>query len=269
MLQDPISRRRIEVLDSLLDVKLGEFDKQYLSGLRNAIKQLEERWARIQLTLEESRGKLAGLPKPESGTHSTSSFAGPPTPTSSECRPTATDSSFTLSMELRGIDMAAAEREADLEEEQGEDDPSWTTVIPRHKKSQLPVTTEVCKTASSTTAVIASTPNKPLIVTVAAKKPSVASAPVRKSALVTPSAKSTAPSNTSNKGNYVQAPAIPGIENVVESRGHRLQILKNELRTKETPKLIDVDPDGEAVRRLDPRPCQCGEKSRGLTCTDD
>jgi hypothetical protein len=27
------------------------------------------------------------------------------------------------------------------------------------------------------------------------------------------------------------------------------------LRMKGTPKLIDVEPDGDAVRRLDPRPC--------------
>jgi hypothetical protein len=45
-------------------------------------------------------------------------------------------------------------------------------------------------------------------------------------------------------------------ENVVERRGRRLQVHKNELRVKEdNNKLVKVDPDGMAVRSLDPRPC--------------
>jgi hypothetical protein len=243
--------QRLEALDKLFDTKWQEFEAKNLVRLRDALHQVDERWTRIERALKgwdsvnEENGTAYDSPMPGAFPLAVT----PSSPTTSSFSSTASESRNATSKEVRDAKWREEMADhvvdwtewAEAQEEEDTAEPAWTTVS-RHKKGPS-VNTDI-KTSSIPVAVKTAT-----VVPGRVKKPTVL-VTAKKTPIVTTAAKP-----ITSKPAYPLAPAIPGIENVVESRGHRLQILKNELRMKGTPKLIDVEPDGDAVRRLDPRPC--------------
>jgi hypothetical protein len=240
----------LETLGNLFDTKWQEFERKNLVRLQEALHQVDERWTRIERAIEARdsacRGNGSAYDSPMPGafpsavtptSSTTSSFSstasGPKSATSTELR----DTKWREEMVDHVVDWTEC---AEAQEDEDVAGPAWTTVS-RHKKGPS-VNTDIktsIPVAVKTATVVPGRVRKPTVLVTAKKTPIV----------------TTAAKPITSKPAYPFAPAIPGTENVVESRGHRLQILKNELRMNGTPKLMDVEPDGDAVRRLDPRPC--------------
>jgi hypothetical protein len=225
--------QRLEALSNLFDTKWQEFETKNLFRLQEVLHQVDERWTRIERAIE-ARDSADG----ENGSAHDSPMPGafpsavaPSSPTTSSFSSTASESKSATSTEVRDVkwreemvDHVVDWTEwAEGQEDEATTGPAWTTVS-RHKKGSsvnVDVKSSSVPVAVKSTAVVPGLIKKPVVL-VTAKKPPIVTTAVKP--------------NTS-KPAYPLAPAIPGIENVVESRGHRLQILKNELRMKGTPKL--------------------------------
>ncbi|KAJ9115561.1 hypothetical protein QFC20_000886 [Naganishia adeliensis] len=239
-------------LETLLDTKLREFEQRSLNPLLQALQRLEERWLRIELALDRYQEDDANtsdakstattqstldsqstsnsqndVPSPPSVRPMPGSFPAFDAPSPSTSCFFATASELEEAIEVSTIrcppkteDNSARSTTPSVKADQAEKGTRSMTVETVQKESKPPVVTNAWT-------VVARTPSKPVDIHIESSKLD----------------------SSRDSGDVVW-------ENVVERRGRRLQVLKNELRIKEdNNKLVKVDPDGMAVRSLDPRPC--------------
>ncbi|KAI5454620.1 hypothetical protein NCC49_003513 [Naganishia albida] len=256
--------------EALLDAKFREFERRSLSPFFAACHQVEERWSRIESALDghqedlqvESVASEAYSSSTErssvSQDPSSSPIVEPRSPASIGQRPgsfpafdvsSPTTSNFSATpselAEAIGVSTKDCNEYALAHFEdvyKAEEDIRSITAKALPKDSKIPA-----KTAPSVIKAPVNTVRKEI------------QPPVNNNPWTTVSRWHSKPVDSNNKSNIVVPSPVSGtpvLENVVESRGRRLQVLKNELRVKEeNNKLIKVDPDGMAVRTLDPRPC--------------
>lgn len=238
--------------ETLLDTKLREFEQRSLNPLLQALHQLEERWSRIESALDinqeadtntsdaQSSSAAQSTSDSECASNSQNDVPSPPSvrpmpgsfpafdaPSPSTSCFSATASELEEAIEVSTIrcppkteDNCARSTTPSVKADKAENGTRTMTVETVQKESKPPVVT------NAWTAVARSS-SKPVDVHIESSKLN----------------------SSRDSGDVVW-------ENVVERRGRRLQVLKNELRVKEdNNKLVKVDPDGMAVRSLDPRPC--------------
>jgi hypothetical protein len=260
--------------DTLLDAKFRDFETRSLNPLLSALRQLDERWTRIELILDKCKDTdEADVEMSNAQTASTESHSESPSPSSSQIDVSSPPSVGQMPGSFPAFDASSptsscfsatpSELEQAIE--------VCTTRYPLQDDDGMKNTTtqfeDVYKMEKDVAAAKA-LPKEFMIPvkTVPRGIDTPANAVLKEVQLPVNTNPWTTVSKSHVKSVDVQlksSNAIPThasrylvLENVVESRGRRLQVLKNELRVKEeNNKLVKVDPDGMAVRSLDPRPC--------------
>lgn len=215
-------------LDTVLDGKLREFEQRSLSPLLEAVQRLEERWSRIELALDK-------------------------------CQETDIDTSDAQSTSVSESQHLSPEDVSQMPGSfPGFNTPSPSSSCSSATSSELQDAIEVSTIRCSPREGESTAPKSTKSFTVDTVRKECQS-PASPNAWTTVNWSHTRPFGSDLKSSNVGlSPGTGGaiLENVVETRGRRLQVLKNELRVKEdSKKLIEVEAAGVALRSLDPRPC--------------